>query len=393
MRSLVLVILLILTLAAQRTKANCRSGHACPETAFRDKATVPTSTVYNFTVAQDTPKATIQAFKQYQYLRTALEKYQAICRNGGWETIPWEKNIALDYGCTASEIEAVRKRLHVEGYLSADSHSPVFDQELLSALHLYQYRHNQQSDSIISGKVIGSMNIPVEDRIRTIEVNLERCRLIQSQQDEGSYIAVNIPAFKLYFVKQGKLFLVSKVVVGKEATKTVVFNSTMDQIIFCPYWNIPSGIARKEIIPLIKKNPKILSQRRMEWYNGRLRQKPGPSNALGLVKFVFPNSHNIYLHDTPQKAYFKEEKRAFSHGCIRVEKASELAAAIMQDDYGWTAEETTEAMTAGKQKACNLKTRIPVYIVYFTAWADDKGNVAFYPDIYGHDARSQAARR
>lgn len=332
------------------------------------------------------PKKTTQVFKQYYNLMKAIEKYQTIHKNGGWETIVSDKETALKYGSTSSTIAAVRRRLFVEKFLPKDSRSPIFDHELLVALDSYKNKHNLSNDSTLSSPVIASMNIPVEERIKTIEVNLERCRLIEPDTT-GTYIAVNIPAFKLFYFRDGQLLLDSKVVVGKEATKTVVFNGMMTQIIFRPYWNIPNSIAQKEVLPAIKRRPDLFSQMRLEWHNGKLRQKPGASNALGLVKFVFPNSNNIYLHDTPLKAYFKEEKRAFSHGCIRVEKACELASAIMRNDFGWTERQTIAAMSSGNQKVYNLKTKIPVYIAYFTAWADDEGNVAFYPDLYGHDAK------
>lgn len=328
-----------------------------------------------------------QEFKQYYNLKKARDKYQTISKKGGWEMIRCDTQTILKLGSIEPTVTAVRKRLFAEGYLNSDSQSAVFDEELLYALNRYKNRHNQPNDSIISQAVITSMNIPVAERINTIEVNLERARLVTPDKS-GHYIAVNIPAFKLYYFREGKLVLDSKVVVGKEATKTVVFNSVMDQIIFSPYWNIPNSIVQKEILPSIRKNPKKFSQMRLEWHNGKLRQKPGPGNALGLVKFVFPNSNNIYLHDTPLKDYFKAEKRTFSHGCIRVEKACELAVNIMEYDFGWTEAQTTKAMASGKEEVHKLLTKIPVYIAYFTAWADDDGNVAFYADIYGHDVAS-----
>jgi len=330
-------------------------------------------------------------FKQYYLLQKALEKYQAISQNGGWQTITCDKHTMLKYGSTSQIVAATRKRLFAEGYLTADSGSPIFDAELLSALNQFKVRHNQPIDSAISDKVIAAMNVPIEQRIQTIEINLERCRLV-TPDTTGNYIAVNIPAFKLYYFSEGKLVLDSKVVVGKEATKTVIFNGIMNQIVFSPYWNIPNSIAQKEVLPAIKKNPRLLSQMKLEWHDGKLRQKPGPFNALGLVKFIFPNSNNIYLHDTPSKAYFNEEKRAFSHGCIRVEKAYELAAAIMQHDYGWTTQQTWEAMNAGNEKTYALATKIPVYIGYFTAWADEAGLVSFYHDIYRHDQKTESER-
>lgn len=340
----------------------------------------------HLTKTADSSKSSTPVFQQYYRLQKALEKYRCIDKAGGWEIITCDGQVTIGYKSISQTVASVRKRLFCEGYLTEDSKSSYFDEKLLAALIHYNNKHNLKNDSTITNMVITSMNISVKERIRTIEINMERCRLIEPE-DYRTYVAVNIPAFKLYYFREGKLLLESKVVVGKEATKTVVFNGMMDQIIFSPYWNIPASIAQKEILPAVKRYPALFSQMRLEWHNGKLRQRPGASNALGLVKFVFPNSNNIYLHDTPLKAYFKEQKRAFSHGCIRVEKACELAASIMEHDYGWNEARTQSAMTSGKQKAYPLTTPIPVYIAYFTTWADEEGTVAFYPDIYKHDEK------
>jgi murein L,D-transpeptidase YcbB/YkuD len=161
----------------------------------------------------------------------------------------------------------------------------------------------------------------------------------------------------------------------------------MNQIIFSPYWNIPSSILRKEILPAIAKNSNYLAKHDMEWVGSRLRQRPGPQNALGQVKFVFPNSHIIYMHDTPSKSLFEKEERAFSHGCIRLARPRDLAIEVLKDDKNWTVEKIDAAMNRQVEKTYNLKTRIPVYIGYFTAWVDSDGQIHFYEDIYGHDER------
>jgi murein L,D-transpeptidase YcbB/YkuD len=200
-------------------------------------------------------------------------------------------------------------------------------------------------------------------------------------------IVVNIPSFTLTYFKEGKPVLVSRVVVGKSMNKTAVFSGQMNQIVFSPYWNVPPSILRKEILPAIAKNSNYLAKNEMEWVGNRVRQRPGPQNALGKIKFVFPNSHLIYMHDTPSKNLFNEEQRAFSHGCIRVARPRNLAIEILKDDKNWTIEKIDDAMDSGVEKAYNLKTRIPVYIGYFTAWVDREGQIHFYEDIYGHDER------
>jgi murein L,D-transpeptidase YcbB/YkuD len=159
----------------------------------------------------------------------------------------------------------------------------------------------------------------------------------------------------------------------------------MKYIVFSPYWNVPKSIIKKEVEPALAKNPNYLAKHDMEWYKGVLRQRPGPKNSLGLIKFLFPNSNSIYLHDTPSKSLFEQEKRAFSHGCIRVEKPKELANLILEDDKKWTPEKIEAAMNKGEESWYTLKNPIPVYIGYFTAWVNEKGEIHFYEDIYSRD--------
>ena len=204
------------------------------------------------------------------------------------------------------------------------------------------------------------------------------------------FIAVNIPSYQLTYFKKEEVVFRSNVVVGNMMNKTVIFSGMMSFIVFSPYWNVPTSIKEKEILPGIEKNENYLAEHNMEWEGENIRQKPGKDNSLGLVKFLFPNNNNIYLHDSPAKELFSAEKRAFSHGCIRVEKPKELANLILKDDRKWTPEKIDEAMNKGEESWYTLKNKIPVYIAYFTAWVDDEGNVNFYKDIYERDARLAA---
>jgi murein L,D-transpeptidase YcbB/YkuD len=189
------------------------------------------------------------------------------------------------------------------------------------------------------------------------------------------------------FFRDGKIDFQSPVVVGTTMNKTVIFSGKMSYIVFSPYWNLPQSIIEKEVKPGIAKNRNYLANHNMEWNRGQVRQKPGVKNSLGLVKFMFPNSNNIYLHDTPSKSLFAKETRAFSHGCIRVGKPRDLALAILKNDKNWTPEKIDAAMHAGKENTYVLKNKIPVYIGYFTAWVDDKGEINFYDDVYQRDER------
>ncbi len=326
-------------------------------------------------------------FTQYEYLRKALNRYLAMEKKGGYpEIITDADKPTLRQKDTSETIRAIRHRFFVDGFLRRDSKSDVFDEELLNGLLTYQLKNSKNTDSTITAALLKELNVPVAERIKTIAVNMERCRWIGPEFNNATdFIAVNIPSFRLHYFQDGLRKITSRVVVGKELNKTVVFSGEISQVIFRPYWYIPNSIIANEITPAIRKNPNYLRDNDMEWSEGRLRQKPGNHNALGLVKFLFPNSNNIYLHDTPSKSLFQKEERAFSHGCIRVERARDLAVAIMDDDAGWLPGEVDTKMQGEKQSIRNLKKKIPVYIAYFTAWADENGVVAFFPDIYKRD--------
>lgn len=334
-------------------------------------------------------KQTEDRFSQYNRLRAALEKYRKLEQAGGWATIDFRKGKkALKRGDSDPVVAQVRKRLAFSGDLASDSKSEEFDQELEQAIQAYQLRHFR-SGTQIDPDLVSQLNVPVSERIKTLVVNLERCRWIPGDFEKNEeYVFVNIPAFHLNYVKDSRLALESNVVVGKEMNKTVVFSGKMSYLVFAPYWNIPKSIVKKEIAPALAKDRRYLEKHNMEYYgNGNIRQRPGADNSLGLVKFMFPNTNNIYLHDTPAKALFNKDERALSHGCVRVQKAKELANLILQDDKKWSAERIDQAMHSGKETQYSLDRKIPVYLAYFTAWADQDGNVAFFDDIYNRDKR------
>lgn len=333
-----------------------------------------------------------QLNKQYYALKEALENYQEIAKNGGWDSIQLPANFkSLKFKDSSYLITSIRKRLLISGDLKEDSGSAVFDESLSIGISKFQKRHGFLMDKTIGKNTIGAMNITVENRIKTIMINMERCRWISpaiSKQKE--YIVVNIPAYKLTYIKNDSIALQSDVVVGTMMNQTVIFSGQMKYIVFSPYWNIPQSIIKKEVLPGIQKNSNYLANHNMEWNNGQVRQKPGVRNSLGLVKFLFPNSNNIYLHDTPSKSLFQRESRAFSHGCIRVAKPKELAEAILARDSKWDSKKIDEAMNKGTETWYTLKNEIPVYIGYFTAWKDREGNINFYNDVYKRDSQMEA---
>ncbi|MFV8368085.1 L,D-transpeptidase family protein [Flavobacterium sp. LB2R40] len=325
--------------------------------------------------------------KQYYLLKDVLQEYRKIEKKGGWKTIALDPNVkSYKPGDSAATIAQIRTRLLITGDLSRDSKSARYDDELATGILKYKKRSGNTINKTILPEHINYMNVSVADRIKTIMVNMERCRWISNDITKSKeLIVVNIPAYELTFFRNGKPELRSKVVVGKAMNKTVIFSAPMKYIVFRPYWNVPGSILKKEILPAIENNPNYLAEHDMEWKDDYVRQKPGPENSLGLVKFLFPNSNAIYLHDTPSKSLFSKEDRAFSHGCIRVAKPKELAAMIMKDDKKWNPEKIETAMNSGEEYWYTLKNKIPVYIGYFTAWVSDDGIVHFYEDVYKRD--------
>ena len=330
--------------------------------------------------------------RQYYRLREVLKKYREIEKKEKWEPIVLDSTVkSFSPGDSSKTIALIRQRLYVLGDISSDSKSALYDSILAEGVLKYKKRNAFKLDNTITPRHLASINIPISERIKTIIINMERCRWLSTDLTKAKeLIVINIPAYQLVYYKNGEPVLISKVVVGKDLNKTVIFSADMKYIVFSPYWNVPKSIIEKEIAPAMAKNKNYLSQHDMEWNNGDIRQKPGPKNSLGLVKFLFPNSNSIYLHDTPSKELFNEEKRAFSHGCIRIAKPKELANLILKDDKNWTPEKIDAAMNSGEESWYAIKNKIPVYIGYFTAWVDADGLIYFYEDVYQRDAPLQA---
>ena len=333
-----------------------------------------------------------QHISQYYKLKTVLQKYRDIEQKGGWDSIKVPISfVSIKPGDSSEVVSKLRTRLFLTGDIAEDSGKNLYGFALQQAVLKYKKRNGFTLDKTILPKHLDEMNVPVSERIKTIIVNMERCRWMPTDLAKAKeLILVNIPSYRLNYYKEGKVVLKSNVVVGSTMNKTVIFSGMMSYIVFSPYWNVTPHIIKTEILPAMKNNKNYLSRHNMEWNNGAVRQKPGSSNSLGLVKFLFPNSNNIYLHDTPSKSLFSSEKRAFSHGCIRVEKPVELANLILQADSFWTPEKVDKAMHKKKEVWCSLKNKIPVYIGYFTAFVDDDGDINFYKDIYKKDEQLAA---
>ena len=324
-------------------------------------------------------------FRQYGKLKDYLLRYNNIQENGGWGMIKADKK-NYNPGDTSPVIGQIRKTLFITGDLAEDNESTVYDPALLGAIKKYQQRFGYKENGIITATLIREMNVPVEKRIEQIVVNMERCRWVPVDL-KSEFLLVNIPDYKVHLYSNDSVLWSMNVVVGKNQHKTVVFNGELKYIVFSPYWNIPASILKNETLPAMRRNPNYLARHNMEWNGGNVRQKPGPNNSLGLVKFLFPNSHSIYMHDTPAKSLFNEDKRAFSHGCIRLADAKKLVMYLLRNEPEWTEAKITAAMNQGKERTVTLKKPVPVFIAYFTSWVDRNGQLQFRNDVYQRDGR------
>jgi murein L,D-transpeptidase YcbB/YkuD len=341
---------------------------------------------------------------QYAGLRDALAKYRAIAQSGGWPTVP--AGLKLKPGQHSAAVVPIAQRLVVTGDYSGpiDASDTGYRGELVDAVRRFERRHGLEPDGIVSASVAAEMNVPVERRIEQIQLNLERFRWLP--RDLGDrYILVNIPEYRLEVWDHGQVPLAMKVVVGKKDTPTPIFDDEMTHLIFAPYWNVPDSIAESETLPNVMRDPSFLEKTNMEVLDRsghvvdpatidlsapgayRFRQRPGASNSLGSVKFMFPNQFNVYLHDTPADSLFARATRSFSHGCVRVEQPEALAEYVLRDQPEWTRERIESAMHASEETTVKLKSPLPVYLGYWTARVTPDGIVQFRKDIYGIDER------
>jgi murein L,D-transpeptidase YcbB/YkuD len=333
-------------------------------------------------------------YPEYERLRKALVDYRGIAGRGGWGTVP--PGPALQTGDRGPRVAALRTRLAGSGDLPAAAPGqPVpdtFDAALAAAVSRFQRRHGLEVTGKVDADTLEELNVPVQDRLRQIQVNMERWRWMPGSLGDP-YILVNVPEFKLDVVEAGRPALTMRVVVGKTQSRTPAFSDKMTYIELNPDWNIPADIARNEILPKLAADPGYLERHDMERVPGadRLRQRAGKDNPLGQIKFMFPNQFDVYLHDTPADHLFDRAERDFSHGCIRLEKPLELAAWLLKGDPKWTPESIQAAIDSGEHKTITLPRPLPVHIVYHTAFVDPDGTVELRRDIYGHDAELERA--
>jgi murein L,D-transpeptidase YcbB/YkuD len=322
-------------------------------------------------------------------LEGALNTYAKIYQAGGWPSIPVRKR-PVKHGSRDTLVSAIKKRLSFTGQYNANDTSSLFTDSLLHAVKRAQTSFGLAATGVVDTVLVKQLNIPVEERMKQMSINLERMRWMPEVTENR--LLVNIPEYKLHVVENNTEVMQMNIVVGKTANSTVIFSDMLKYIVFSPYWNIPESIVINEVQPAMRRDANYLSKNNMEitgYSNGLplIRQKQGRSNALGKVKFIFPNRYNIYLHDTPSKGLFSRQNRAFSHGCIRVSQPFELAKYLLRDDSTWTSQKINEAMNQQAERWVSLAEPMPVFLVYFTAWVNADGMLQFRDDIYGHDQR------
>ena len=343
----------------------------------------------------------------YRRLRDALARYRAVAATGGWAAIP--PGPTLHQGDRGPAVAVLRQRLRVEHELRIDQDPDLFDAVLEQALTAFQRRHGLAADGAVGAATRAELNVPAERRVEQLELNLERWRWLP--EDLGRrHIIVNIAAFELEVVEQEAVLLAMRVVVGGLRNRTPVLSDTMRYLVLNPYWHVPRSISVGEMLPKVRQDSSYLARSNLRVFQGsgpnaqeidpatvdwaavtptdfpfRLRQDPGPVNALGRVKFMFINRFNVYLHDTPAHSLFEAARRDLSHGCIRLQRPIELAALLLRQDSRWGRDALLRALDGAVDSIVPLPDPIPIHLLYRTAWADWDGTVQFRRDIHGWD--------
>lgn len=320
--------------------------------------------------------------REYRHLQYALSTYRDLATAGGWDALPSGRKLML--GDSGRRVGLLQERLRIEGDLSEDADGLEFDQATSDAVVRFQARHGLEADGILGPATLGELNVPVEQRIRTIEVNLDRWRSF-GRSFAATRVEVNTAAASLSLYNDNKITLRMNAVVGKPKHDTPSLQSTIRTVILNPQWVVPHSIVKNEIQPKIDEDPDYLTRNNMFWRDGQLVQESGPQNALGRIKFEFPNPYRVYLHDTPARSLFGAADRAQSHGCVRLEQPLDLAEALLEANGTWSREKIEDEIRGGKTKHVALKRSIPVVLAYWTAFVEEDGTVNFRADVYDRD--------
>lgn len=346
------------------------------------------------------------SYYEYQLLQEQLALYQKIALEGGWNTIP--TGPVLKVGAKGGRVAELQKRLLITGeYNDEDKHS-VYGKNLKAAVSRFQSNHGIKANGIVDKNTLQALNVPVNQVIKIIELNMDRLRWLPLQMSDH-YLLVNIPNFSLDVIESNQSVLNMPVIVGKGANRSCVLSSKISYIEINPYWSIPNSIARKETLPKLQQDPGYANKEQINVYYGsygstpinplsvnwkkvdpenmpyKFRQMPGDKNALGHIKFIFPNVCGIYLHDTPTRNLFGKNRRDFSHGCIRVGKPLELADYLLSDKPNWDGDRVESQIKLGKRQIVYLPESVDVNIIYATAWVESGNQLQFRSDIYQID--------
>jgi murein L,D-transpeptidase YcbB/YkuD len=364
------------------------------------RGAVPRENLLRALARGEDPEAIIEKVRptapQYRRLMHVLSRLQDIKEKNAWR--PFSAATA-NPGDSSAPVAALRHRLMTsederEAAMAArGSERPMFfDQDLHLALKHFQDRHAIDGDGRLGEKTLDELNRPIEQRIAEIKLNLDRWRWLP--HDLGKmYLMVNVAGFEMEVVENNRVIEAMNVVVGKPGWATPIFADTLEHLVVNPYWNVPASIAQEEVLPAIARDPGYLERNNMErTSDGGFRQRPGPKNALGEFKFLFPNPHNVYLHDTPADALFSRSSRAFSHGCIRIERPRDLAYLLGSKLARKSPAQIDRLSALSSEQWVALKRKIPVYVLYFTTWVDDDGTVRYHHDVYGIDRQFDAQR-
>jgi len=354
-------------------------------------------------------------YPAYASLRETLQEYRTIAERDGWPPVP--AGPTLHKNDWDPRVAALRARLIASGDLGTNvgADPEILDGHVEQAVRRFQGRHGLVVDGVVGPATLAALNVPVEDRVRQIEINLERWRWLPDDLGRR-YILVNTADFFLEIVEEGESVLAMRVVAGRKARRTPVFSGKMTYLVLNPYWHIPHKLAVRDILPKIRKDPGYLDRQGIRVFESweefapeipretidwssitehnfffKLRQDAGTANALGRVKFMFPNKFAVYLHDTPSRYMFKRNQRDFSSGCIRVEGPIDLAVYVLRGDPEWTREEVLSVIDSGEIRIVWLPEPIPVHVLYWTAWVDRVGALHFRRDVYGRDGPLERA--
>lgn len=359
----------------------------------------------------------------YEPMVEALHIYRETERNGGWPQVPTGQSVAP--GDSSALVAAVRQRLaagpddRVRELAEGAAQPDVFDERLAGAVAAFQERHGIAVDSIAGPSTIAAMNVPAAERVSELRLNLDRLRRLPRELGSRA-ILVNVAGYELVVLEAGEPVMQPvmqmDVVVGQPEWRTNIFEGQLEYLVVHPYWHVPASIEAREILPAIREDPTYMERQHLvlvdpedsfgpplsvdsldiDWtevdsasFPYDFRQEPGPWNALGSVKFMFPNEYGIYLHDSPAEELFQRHARAFSHGCIRLERPLELARYLLEHASDTEPGQLDSLMAEGERTQIDLTERIPVYIAYFTAWVDLEGAVNFYPDVYELDEAAE----